>query len=139
VGCAVGQTCRAELQGGDDWLTPTAAAALDRLGVQVNGGSNRNGGEFASQIGHQAGRDVDVALPSYAALDASAASYLAQLLFDSNYGFGRGIAKVLVSASASPAFWSVLGGVTMPDGRPATEVVSRWPGKDQNFELVFGK
>ena len=90
--------------------------------------SNMNGGKFGEHSSHQGGLSADGRFPNYAVRDASTA---ARIIEDLNSTFGPRISKVLVTFT--PAFKAAIQGVTLNDGRKASEYIRNYPGHRDHF------
>jgi hypothetical protein len=136
---------RDEEVGGDDWVKPSVRTVAAHF-LTNNWGdfSNMNGGPFLPHGSHQTGNDIDGKFVGYAARDADTAEAIIAQLNDDTYG--SRIQKVLVTFNAPKtpplhceppidgpdtnhaAFWRAIQGVTLDDGRAATDVIL--PAKD---------
>jgi hypothetical protein len=110
-------------EGGDDWAKPSVADFVEQYaGLIWNDFSNMNGGIFEPHKSHHTGNDADGWFHRYNAIDAATAATMVAHL---NEPLGSRITTVFVTYEAKPgnAFYDAIQGVTLNDGRAATEVI----------------
>lgn len=126
-------------QGGDDWVLPSTKTVLDHFASQVTYGdmSNMNGGPFPIHAGHKAGNEADGWYDGYNARNAATAQTMINLLNDATYGSKITTALVTYDAKAGNAFFDAISGVTLKDGRSATDVIRPFSDHDTHFHWVI--
>jgi len=135
-------------KGGDDWVKPGVRPVAEHFaGITWGDFSNMNGGNFPPHDSHRTGNDIDGTFGGYAARDAATAQTIIGHLNDNTYG--SRIERVLVTFNApgtTPlaceggvrdtdhrAFWNAIQGVTLNDGRSATNVIRPVKGHCNHF------
>jgi len=115
-------------EGGDDWAKPTVRTFINgTTGLSWNDFSNMNGGRFQPHSSHQTGNDVDGRFAGYLARDAATAAAIIGHL--NTYG-----SRIqLVGVTFTPAFAAAIAGVTLNDGRRATDVIRNWASHVDHF------
>lgn len=142
---------RDETAGGDDWAKPSVRTVAKHFaGNQWGDFSNMNGGSFPPHGSHRTGNDIDGKFAGYPARDADVADTIIGHLNDDTYG-GR-IERVFVTFNAPGTkranwlgceagrdngahadFWDAIQGVTLDDGRAATDVIRPIKGHCTHF------
>ena len=124
---------RDEAEGGDDWAQPSVADFIDLWGNLVWGDfSNMNGGPFPPHASHRTGNDVDGWFNGYNARDANTAETILGHL-TSNQGSRIAIVFVTYRAQRGNTFYDAIRGVTLNDGRNATDVIQPVNGHTGHF------
>lgn len=117
-------------RGGDDWAKPTVRVLIAGAGQVWGDFSNMNGGSFApDHTSHQTGNSADGWFDGYNARDADVA---ATIIGHVNT-HGRRIRTVYVTFAPNSAFANAIAGVTLDDGRAATEVIRNFRGHTGHF------
>ncbi|TIL87507.1 MAG: hypothetical protein E5Y73_25190 [Mesorhizobium sp.] len=122
-------------EGGDAWGLPSTIDLIEHFDdrITVNDVSNMNGGKFPPHITHRDGTHLDGRYAGYEARDAAAAHTMINLLNDKPYG--KHIHTVWVTYNAP--FFDAINGVTLDDGRLATNVIDPEPGHTDHFHWVL--
>lgn len=116
--------------GGDDWAKPGVRAFIDTAGLIWGDFSNMNGGSFApDHQTHQTGNSADGWFAGYNARNAAtAATIIGQL-----NTHGTRISTVYVTFGAQSEFANAINGVTLNDGRAATDIIRNIGGHTTHF------
>lgn len=123
-------------QGGDSWIRPSVQAVLAQIPlprvIEFNDMSNMNGGRFPPHASHDTGADVDAWFPGYPLRNALVAKALVAQL---NQPWGSSVKFIFVAFT--PAFRAALRGVTLTDGRLATDVLRDDPSHTDHYHYRF--
>jgi len=112
---------RDAVEGGDDWMLPSIESVVTAITGQTYGDfSNMHGGAFPPHGSHRSGNDVDGHFIGYNSMDQSAAQ---TILGHLNSSVGSRIVKVFATFPIGGPFANEIAGVTLNDGRAATDVI----------------
>ena len=118
--------------GGDGWVTPFAESVISSIQNQIFGDfSNMHAGSFRpDHASHQTGLDADGIFDGYLSRNASTAQ---TILGHLNSEQGGNIERVFVTFSSSGSFANTINGVTLTDGRLATDVIHQLGGHETHY------
>ncbi|WP_156420491.1 MULTISPECIES: hypothetical protein [unclassified Sphingopyxis] len=138
----IGST-RDEVEGGDDWARPSVVPILQHYpGLLLNDCANLHGGPFGVpgrgnyHLGHRDGLNVDLLFEGYMRFDRASAARLIGFLNDPEHGHKIVTCYVEPQAPAQ-AFWGLIRGTTLDDGRPASAVIRNVAPHHDHFHWVL--
>lgn len=115
--------------GGDDWALPTVRSFIAGAGLTWGDFSNMNGGAFPPHSSHRLGTSADGWFSGYNNRNAATAtSIIGQL-----NTHGRRIRTVYVTFAPQSEFALAIAGVTLNDGRAASDVIVNYGGHTTHF------
>ena len=120
---------RDEAVGGDDWAKPTVRVLIAGAGLTWGDFSNMNGGPFPPHTSHQTGNSADGWFAGYNIRNAATAATVIGHLNT----HGTRIQTVYVTFAPNSVFANAIAGVTLNDGRRATDVSRNFRDHETHF------